>query len=77
MGIRLPNIRGYSRVRRTIHITGDAKNIGGQAVISTDWAGTYIVDGIIEWEEAWVGRKIKVKGDLEQGVIKSPVILLL
>ncbi len=67
----------------TINITGNAKNIEGHAAVVADKVGTYFVEGLNQWDNDWLERKIRIIGDLafnqnsKKSIIKKPVVQLL
>lgn len=69
--------------QRVIHITGLARNIPDGAVIDADKAGVYYIGGIHRWQQEWVGKKIRIIGDLKSSKLKGarriehPVVQLL
>ncbi len=75
-----------------ITLTGNTRNIEGQAAIVSDSIGVYYVDGMGEWEKDWLHQTVRITGDLErkddlkkegiaahhpEKVIKSAVVMLL
>jgi hypothetical protein len=74
-----------------ITLTGNTRNIEGQAAIVSDSVGVYYVDGMGEWEKDWLHQTVRITGDLERKdemergiaqhdpgkVIKSAVVMLL
>lgn len=50
--------------KHTIHITGNAKNVKGKAILETENVGQYCIRGIKCWKEGWQNRRIRVIGDL-------------
>ncbi|MBK6827495.1 MAG: hypothetical protein IPG86_11745 [Chitinophagaceae bacterium] len=69
--------------QRTINITGNARNMEGGAMLVAENVGIYRVDGIRQWEEDWVGQRIKIIGDLKfqkrknYHLIRNPMVQLL
>ena len=69
--------------QRVIHITGLARNIPEGAVIDADKAGVYHIGGMARWRQEWVGKKVRIIGDLKSGKsneakrIEHPVVQLL
>ncbi|MBL0268934.1 MAG: hypothetical protein KAX45_07345 [Chitinophagaceae bacterium] len=69
--------------QRTINITGSARNMEGGAMLVAENVGIYRVDGIRQWEQDWVGQRIKIIGDLEfrkrknYHLIRNPMVQLL
>lgn len=75
-----------------ISVTGNTRNISGQAAVVSDSIGVYYVDGLGEWEKDWLNQTVKITGDLErrkprltetqhapaiEKIIKSAVVMLL
>jgi hypothetical protein len=68
-----------------ITVTGCARNINGHAAVVSDTRAIYIIDGLQEWQQGWVGHTVKTTGDLDtmhkttgnDKIIKEAVVVLL
>jgi hypothetical protein len=47
-----------------ITVTGTARNLNGQAAIITPNTAVFYVQGLQEWDPAWLDQEVRVTGDL-------------
>ncbi len=55
-----------------VSLTGNTRNISGQAAVVSDSIGVYYVDGLGEWEKDWLHQTVMITGDLERRVRRTP-----
>lgn len=86
------NKPGAAKYERQITVTGSTRNLNGCAAIVAPGTMVYNIEGLREWDSAWLGQEVQVTGDLvniddhpglfgnsidKARIIKAAVILLL
>jgi hypothetical protein len=51
-------------VESRIMVTGRAKNINDHAAVVSDSADIYIIEGMQEWQQHWLGQTVRITGDI-------------
>ncbi len=51
---------------KQLEVTGTAENAMSGAVVVTDSGGTYFVEGVDEWDDATLNKRIVVSGVMER-----------